>query len=99
MPAAAAESWTDLVFAVRHPLSAPTCEKPRVSVSSPAPAAASPPPPPPPQAASTRAAAATAASFRSAGNVVVVRTAPPQASLERRDQCDRCDARPARRIL
>ena len=30
MPAAFAASWIDLVFAVRQPLSAPTCEKPRV---------------------------------------------------------------------
>ena len=30
MPAAFADDWTDFVFAVRQPLSEPTCEKPRV---------------------------------------------------------------------
>ena len=30
IPAAFAEDWTDFVFAVRQPLSEPTCEKPRV---------------------------------------------------------------------
>ena len=38
-PAAAAESWIDLVLAVRQPLSAPTWAKPSVSVSELAPPA------------------------------------------------------------
>src|SRR5919197_4670167 len=43
MPAAAAASLMDLVFAGRQPDSEPTCEKPRVIVLL-------PPPPPPPEA-------------------------------------------------
>src|SRR5688500_627594 len=35
MPAVLADSWIDLVFAVRQPLSAPTCEKPIVMASLP----------------------------------------------------------------
>src|SRR5690606_12244194 len=35
MPAAAADSWIDFVFAVRHPLSAPTWEKPSTIFFSP----------------------------------------------------------------
>ena len=53
MPACLAESWIDLVFAVRQPLSAPTWAKPSV-IASPAapPAALSPPSSPHPAMAS-----------------------------------------------
>jgi hypothetical protein len=33
IPAALADDWIDLVFAVRQPLSEPTCEKPRTIVA------------------------------------------------------------------
>ena len=33
IPAVFADDWIDLVFAVRHPLSAPTWEKPRTIVA------------------------------------------------------------------
>ncbi|GAA4943604.1 hypothetical protein GCM10023334_055520 [Nonomuraea thailandensis] len=55
MPAFFAESWTDLVLAVRHPLSAPTWEKPMVIESSPPPVPALVVPPPPPQDATAMA--------------------------------------------
>src|SRR3954469_15366461 len=54
-PAAVADSWIDLVLAVRQPLSAPTWAKPIVRVSAAAPAdggGALPPPDGEPQAAS-----------------------------------------------
>ncbi|GAA2215747.1 hypothetical protein GCM10009850_112150 [Nonomuraea monospora] len=51
MPAFFAESCTDLVFAVRQPLSAPTWEKPMVIGSSPPPVPAVVVPPPPPHEA------------------------------------------------
>src|SRR5689334_800191 len=56
MPAALAESWIDLVFAVRHPLSAPTWAKPSV-IAPPEP----PEEPPLPQAVSSTSPAAAAA--------------------------------------
>ena len=70
-PAAAAESWIDLVLAVRQPLSAPTCAKPSVSASG----RRHPPrrwiPTEPPQAARPRvsSAVAAAATARAASDV------------------------------
>ena len=50
-PAAAADSWIDLVLAVRQPLSAPTWAKPRVRVSVAAPPAGAAEPAAPARAA------------------------------------------------
>ena len=72
-----ADAWTDLVLAVRQPLSAPTWEKPIVSVSVAAPdagaAGAAPPPEGEPQAVrpAVSSASAAVATRRAVRDVVV----------------------------
>jgi hypothetical protein len=62
IPAAFADSWIDLVFAVRQPLSAPTWAKPRVILPDlPPPDPEAVPLLPPPQAVNTLRAANPAA--------------------------------------
>ncbi|GAA3816827.1 hypothetical protein GCM10022226_41870 [Sphaerisporangium flaviroseum] len=67
MPADLADSWIDLVLAVRHPLSAPTWAKPMVILPSPPEppgvAEVEPPPPQPAKVAAVAPANNSVASF------------------------------------
>src|SRR3954469_1830332 len=81
-PAEAADSWIDLVLAVRQPLSAPTWAKPIVRVSVAAPAdggGALPPPDGEPQAVRPAVSRARAAAVtrRAVRDVVVDNGSPP----------------------